>query len=206
MQLQSLETTAPSTSALNSGGFDIGNDGAMFDTSMEYDSEEEDWESPSSVRVRSAGCTGRQKRARNEGRIVPTISDDEIENEVFIAPETHKKKCSKRRKRENRSFLALSPADDMDETINIDHHQNTNLLPNAEVVSENEDDNDMFTQESDNEEVQGLVPTTEKESLRKKPKRADKVQFDYEHAHRMRLQLGTSQVDVLDILLDQSIC
>jgi len=106
----------------------------------------------------------------------------------------------KRRKRENKSFLAMSPVDDMDETIKIDHHQNNNLLPNSDVVSENEDDNDMFTQESDNEEVQGQVSTNEKEILRKKAKRADKVQFDYEHAHRMRLQMGTSQVDVLDIL------
>lgn len=128
-----------------------------------------------------------------------------MENEVFIAPEAHKKKCNKRRKRENRSFLALSPADDMDETINI-HHQNTNLLPNAEVVSENEDDDDMFTQESDNEDVQGQVlPTNKEESLRKKAKRGDKVQFDYEHAHRMRLRMGTSEVDVLDIL-NQSVC
>lgn len=188
-----------------SQGLDIGDDGSMFETSMENDSEEEDWESPSSVRVRSAGCTGRHKRARNEGRIVPSISDDEMENEVFIAPEAHKKKCNKRRKRENRSFLALSPADDMDETINM-HHQNTNLLPNAEVVSENEDDDDMFTQESDNEDVQGQVlPTNKEESLRKKAKRGDKVQFDYEHAHRMRLRMGTSEVDVLDIL-NQSVC
>jgi len=91
-----------------SQGLDIGDDGAMFDTSMECDSEEEDWESPSSVSVRSAGYTGRHKRARDEGRIVPTISDSEIENEVFISPETHKKKCiSVENVKINRSWQCL---------------------------------------------------------------------------------------------------